>query len=130
MTKRTKKKKKLPRKINHRIMEVVLPCNGCTACCEMDIVFLHPECGDNPKKYVTQMAGDRIALAHKRTGGCIYLDQGIGCTIWERRPVVCREMDCRRLLKFRGTPKEALVGPHVMAAARALAIRIARKSED
>src|SRR5210317_376893 len=126
MTKRSKKKKSHPKPINRRIMETILPCNGCTACCEMDIVFLHPEFGDKPKKYVTQMAGDRIALAHKKTGGCIYLNHDVGCAIWERRPVVCREMDCRRLLRFAGTKYESVVGPHVMQAARDLALRMAR----
>ena len=122
-------KRKTPKRetVGPRIMQVVLPCNGCTACCETDIVFLHPEYGDKPKKYVTQMAGNRIALAHKRSGGCIYLETGVGCTIWERRPVVCREMDCRRLLRFEGTAYEAVVGKRVMEAARQVAIRIARE---
>lgn len=123
MTKR-KIKKKEPPKIKGPVTETVLPCNGCTACCERDIVFLHPEYGDKPKKYVTQMAGDRIALAHKKLGGCIYLDQGQGCSIWARRPVVCQEMDCRRLLRFRGTPYEHVVGPAVMQAALALTRRM------
>lgn len=33
-------------------------------------------------------------LAHKDNGDCIYLGD-TGCTIHERKPQQCREMDCR-----------------------------------
>lgn len=37
---------------------------------------------------------NELMLDHKPNGECIYLDQ-FGCTIHERRPQMCREMDCR-----------------------------------
>ena len=35
-------------------------------------------------------------LDHKPNGDCIYLTEK-GCGIWETRPQMCREMDCRRI---------------------------------
>jgi uncharacterized protein len=78
-----------------------VPCNGCTACCRNDLLFLHPELGDDAGSYETMPAVNPItgraglALKHKPDGGCIYLGEK-GCTIHERAPAICREFDCRR----------------------------------
>lgn len=80
---------------------VKVPCNGCTACCRNDLLFLHPELGDIAASYQTQSAVNPItgreglALKHKPEGGCIYLGEE-GCTIHDRAPAICREFDCRR----------------------------------
>jgi hypothetical protein len=79
-----------------------VPCNGCTACCQQDLIMLHPECGDVKEEYdcyeqenpVTGKPG--WALKRKPNGSCIYLGEG-GCTIHGRAPAICREFDCRRL---------------------------------
>ena len=79
----------------------IVPCNGCTACCQNDLLILHPECGDEPADYETMecinpvTGKSAIALKHKPEGGCIYLGSG-GCTIWDRAPAICREFDCRK----------------------------------
>lgn len=79
----------------------LVPCNGCTACCQNDLLILHPELGDDPGQYETQRVRNPItgkmdhALQHKPGGGCIYLGAH-GCTIWDRAPAICREFDCRR----------------------------------
>jgi hypothetical protein len=88
-----------------------VPCNGCTLCCERDLIILHPELGDDLAAYETMavhhpLTGQpAVALRHKNGpagGGCVYLEPGIGCTIHGRAPVICREFDCRKLaLKFR-----------------------------
>jgi len=82
-----------------------VPCNGCTACCHGDAVRLLPQ--DDPDEYITEphdyMIG-RLMLAHKSNGDCIYLG-GHGCTIHDRRPQMCRQMDCR-LIAMR-LPKKA-----------------------
>lgn len=77
------------------IRQTDVPCNGCTRCCEGDAVRLLP--GDDFGAYQTEphpwLPGERM-LAHKDNGDCIYLGEA-GCTIHERRPQMCREMDCR-----------------------------------
>jgi Fe-S-cluster containining protein len=114
-----------------------VPCNGCTACCQRDLIFLKPELGDVVETYETfaatnPLTGEQgIALKHKPGGGCIYVDEH-GCTIHDRAPVVCREFDCRALyLKLFSIPrperrrlqakfrKRNLMSKEVMDAARA-----------
>lgn len=63
---------------------------------------MHPECGDDASQYLTEMYEGRVILQHKPNGDCIYLDREKGCTIHERRPVVCRELDCRLILEAFG----------------------------
>lgn len=78
-----------------------VPCNGCTICCQNDLLFLHPECGDDPSQYETMEALNPVtgkmalALKHNPEGSCIYLGND-GCTIHDRAPAICREFDCRR----------------------------------
>lgn len=76
----------------------VLLCNGCTACCEGDTVFLHPEDGDDPSEYSTEIMSGRLVLAWK-DGSCVYLRPGYGCSIYDRRPSACRGLDCRIFLR-------------------------------
>jgi Fe-S-cluster containining protein len=71
------------------------------ACCKMDQIILHPECGDDPSIYETvpithPLTGEpALMLAHKDNGDCIYLGAG-GCENYENRPTICREYDCRK----------------------------------
>lgn len=90
-----------------------VPCNGCTACCENELVFLQPEYGDDPSKYETYLVENPLtgkrehALRQKLGGGCWYLEKGVGCTIHERAPVYCRIFDCRRAVAmFEDYPKK------------------------
>ena len=84
-----------------RIAEVgKVPCNGCTQCCHGDAVRILPH--EDASQWQTaphQYFRDVRMLEHAANGDCIYLgDIGHGrrgCTIHERRPQVCREMDCR-----------------------------------
>lgn len=89
-----------------KLVRTTVPCNGCRACCLHDAIFLHPECGDDPDAYETELVeypimvnGRRIkapALKHKPDGSCVYLGPH-GCTIHDRAPAICKEFDCRRL---------------------------------
>lgn len=97
-------------------MSASVPCNGCTACCENDLLILHPECGDDPSQYETMPVMNPVtgkpalALKHKPEGGCIYLERGVGCTIHGRAPAICQEFDCRRfVLKFSKEERKQLV---------------------
>lgn len=68
-------------------------CGKCRECCKDGELGLHPEHGDDPSTYQTEIRGGRIMLAKGPSGACVYL--GDGCTIYERRPVECRVFDCR-----------------------------------
>lgn len=114
-----------------------VPCNGCTTCCQNELLFLHPEDGDNPAEYLTQrvlhpLTGrPGLALKQKPNGDCMYL--GIsGCTIHDRAPAICREFDCRLFVaSFGGRPgirraiKAGWVTQDIVAAARAATERTA-----
>ena len=89
-----------------QITSETVPCNGCTACCANDLIILHPEMGDVVSDYETVIvrhplkSGFAHALKPQDSGkpGCRYLGSG-GCTIYDRRPAICREFACRRLCK-------------------------------
>lgn len=77
-------------------------CDGCTECCKShQILLLHPEQGDDVESYRFQALTDPatgkalFALAADENGRCVYLG-ATGCTIYERRPVLCRSFDCRK----------------------------------
>lgn len=80
-----------------------VPCNGCTLCCHNDVVRLLPQ--DDPSMYFTEphpFVPGALMLAHdSKTQDCIYLRKD-GCGIHPHRPQMCREMDCRRLVKYAG----------------------------
>ena len=92
-----------------------ITCNGCTACCRgFQAIMLHPDEGDIVDDYDTipfmQHPGaggadfpdgifpdhfrDAVILKHKENGDCIYLGEK-GCTIYDKRPVICKSYDCR-----------------------------------
>lgn len=112
-----------------------VPCDGCTACCQHELLFLHPELGDKPEDYLTQDIVDdngnvQKILQHKPNGDCIYLDRKTGCTIHERSPAICQEFDCRRLFlafhldfdrakRRRITSKDGALDKRVLDAGRA-----------
>jgi Fe-S-cluster containining protein len=92
-----------------------LKCNGCTACCRgFQVIMLHPNEGDVPENYdpiklqqhptlngapwpdglLPDEWKEKLILKHKENGDCIYLEEN-GCTIYDKRPVICRSFDCR-----------------------------------
>lgn len=76
-----------------------VPCNGCTLCCIGDAIRILPE--DDALQYKTvphEHFPGQLMLDHKPNGECIYLD-GEGCGIHDRKPMMCAEMDCRRIAK-------------------------------
>jgi len=79
-----------------------VPCRACTECCRSNQgLFLHPEQGDDVQTYQFQIRTDKVTgdpvylLATKEDGACVYLGPS-GCTIYERRPLLCRTFDCRK----------------------------------
>jgi len=85
-----------------------VPCGGCTLCCKHEIVTLHIDEGDDPSLYgdgvregIPRRPGLAPVLKHKPNGDCFFLGDA-GCTIYDKRPVICRSFDCRRaFLKIR-----------------------------
>ncbi len=79
-----------------------VPCNGCTECCKSGQgLFLHPEHGDVIESYRHRVITDQTTgnpvflLATETNGHCVYLGP-FGCTIYDRRPLLCRSFDCRQ----------------------------------
>jgi len=95
---------------------VELLCNGCVVCCQKDAVIIHPEKGDDIKDYRVEFFRGRFMLAHKKNGDCIYLDRLEGCTIYDRRPYVCGNLDCRVWLTLPSEISAMLQKRHFKAA--------------
>ncbi len=78
-----------------------VPCDGCTECCRSgQALLLHPEQGDDVESYQSRVVAGRdgnpvFLLATTPGGACVYLGPS-GCTIYERRPLLCRSFDCRK----------------------------------
>lgn len=73
-----------------------VPCAGCTLCCHGK-VFLSPgEDATNLRVVMdTMVGGSRMRrLVTKPDGECIHLGVD-GCTVYEHRPRICRQFDCR-----------------------------------
>ncbi len=74
-----------------------VPCNGCQLCCHRDTITI--QVGDDAASYKTvphERIPGALMLDHKPNDDCIYLGDA-GCTIYERRPQICRDMDCRNI---------------------------------
>jgi Fe-S-cluster containining protein len=102
-----------------------VPCGSCRACCYLGVELL---AGDDVDFYVNkervQIVDERggavttkLILRRREDGACAYLGPD-GCTIYENRPISCREFDCRDWLAL--TPEEDPICASVMAAARRL----------
>ena len=79
-----------------------VPCNGCTLCCQgHQVIILHPEYGDDPALHQTveithPLTGEpALMVAQKANGDCINLTEK-GCRVYENRPAMCKEYDCRK----------------------------------
>lgn len=85
-----------------------VPCAGCTLCCRHDLILVHPEMGDDPSQYeCDDLAAGIKVLKRAANGDCVYLDRATGCTIYDRRPAICREFDCAAAYKRLGAKGRA-----------------------
>lgn len=76
-------------------------CNGCTVCCHREMIILVT--GDNPNDYPGVITVDAPnpytdepttkMLPHRADGACIFLGMH-GCTIYDKRPTMCRVFSC------------------------------------
>lgn len=97
---------------SERGASVSVPCNGCTLCCRRDLIALKPSHGDDPSSYdcvpiepgeigpiaKLQPLEDSRWRLRQVNGHCVYLTAS-GCGIHGRAPIVCREYDCRRMVR-------------------------------
>lgn len=72
--------------------EAKVACGSCRACCHNKVVLLD----EDPAEYKVEKKGEFWFLKHRADGGCIYLDDLAGCTIYERRPSICKAFHCGR----------------------------------
>jgi Fe-S-cluster containining protein len=91
------------------VIDDKVPCNGCTLCCQRDLIPLIPELGDDPANYQTVVIDDHVVLARAENGDCVYLDRKLGCTIYDRRPGICRGFDCAAAFKSTPPARRALL---------------------
>src|SRR5271170_6311610 len=77
-------------------------CGGCTQCCRSGQgLLLHPEQGDDVASYRVQVRAGAddgtfvYLLDTNENGEYVYLGPS-GCTIYDRRPLLCRTFDCRK----------------------------------
>jgi Fe-S-cluster containining protein len=84
-----------------------VPCGSCTLCCEKLSPFLTPEevaSGLYPLSLIqpseqemleNPKVGPIVSLYRKKEGGCgMFIDNK--CSIYEYRPLSCRQFDCRK----------------------------------
>ena len=106
--------------------ERILKCEGCTQCCRGPDRLL-PIDPSQAEMYEVQMVrfgtGYLTVLAMKENSDCIYLQEN-GCSIWHRRPIECRQYDCRQHMKIK-TERQRL--PHISLAAHLLDKRMLTK---
>jgi hypothetical protein len=69
-------------------------CGRCVACCKRELVPLQP--GDDMTLETRTLMGFQV-LKQKENGDCFYLGKR-GCTIYDRRPQICRAFDCRKFV--------------------------------
>lgn len=115
-----KKSKKKAYTKARKVITQHVPCNGCDECCRGELIFIHPELGDKASQYKTKVVNGRYALQHQDNDDCVYLIRGKGCSIYERRPAVCRELDCARWLNIPNVHElvsKGLIKPSQLAAA-------------
>lgn len=76
-----------------------VPCGDCNACCHETSVFLEPDEVDKYRNVeeVGEGGRSRPRLERNEDQSCVYLDDEGACSIYENRPRLCRNFDCRPL---------------------------------
>jgi Fe-S-cluster containining protein len=85
-----------------------LVCDSCTACCRGPNRCLVLDPRDDPGQYETYEEHGTVFLARKDNHDCVYLTDK-GCSIYDRRPIICRKFDCRDYIGHPRLPVRILV---------------------
>ena len=72
-----------------------IQCNSCTLCCENRLNGQRLEIGVSEASFYETVEDKGRFYLRNGPIGCIYVQPRIGCSIYERRPRVCRLFDCR-----------------------------------
>lgn len=85
--------------IERDVPESDVPCNSCADCCSVLSPFLTDEEFRSGKYIYTFIRMDGcpepvIAVPRAESGACVYLVNN-RCSIYNRRPLACRQFDCR-----------------------------------
>ena len=72
------------------IPEVKVACGNCRGCC-YQVVLLTP---NDLKRGPWDTVDEFGQLRRREDGACIYLDKMLGCTVYDRRPEMCRIFSC------------------------------------
>ena len=73
-------------------LDDVPACAGCGKCCHL-VVELAPGLDDVPEELVVEREGV-LCMDQQNDGACVALDPETRlCTIYDRRPQVCRQFD-------------------------------------
>lgn len=84
-----------------------VPCNGCTFCCQQLTPYLTPEEIDTglypisliepteAEVKVEPRIGPKVVLFRNQDGSCSMLINN-RCSIYDYRPIACRQFDCRK----------------------------------
>ena len=83
------------------LLDKILACNGCTACCHNTKVEVSAEEAralDTMLVRRPDMAISTRMLRQRDNGDCVYLGPK-GCEIYERRPAMCRVFHCVSLTR-------------------------------
>jgi hypothetical protein len=85
------------------LADAVVPCGSCHACCHSP-VEVRPDWGDDPADYRLAISVDKSApnkhamvTLHRTADGTCYALRNGRCSIWSKRPRVCRGFDCRKV---------------------------------
>jgi Fe-S-cluster containining protein len=85
--------------IAHDVPESDVPCGSCAVCCEKLSPYLTPEEFASGEYAYTFMRVDgldvpTITIPKSTQGGCMYYVNN-KCSIYNKRPLACRQFDCR-----------------------------------
>jgi len=84
-----------------------VPCGTCTKCCEMLAPYLTPDelssglyplslTQPDPAQLINNPnVGPIVTIFKKKSGGCGMFIDG-KCSIYDYRPIACRQFDCRK----------------------------------
>ena len=90
-------------KPKRQTMTATLDCGTCHGCCHQ-WVMIQPD--DDTSGLILDHSMPFPALARRKDGACVHLDPLLGCTVYERRPAICRAFHCG--LWFRGLPPDLI----------------------
>lgn len=106
-------------------MDRLVECGTCTACCRAGLGVRLVQADDLAAFPVRAPVMDKSdptiqvgwALPQRADGACHYLGDA-GCTVYEKRPHMCRGFDCRDLLRDPVAETKPYLAP-ILSAARA-----------